>query len=65
MPTTVIGLEKWLQERWLEKEKILEAFYTEKEELPQTGALPTGIRSVLPLQYFCLVKFFEPNFCPH
>ena len=28
LPTTYIGLEKWLEERWRDKEAALEHFYT-------------------------------------
>eukprot|EP00096_Caligus_rogercresseyi_P003892 TRINITY_DN1771_c1_g1_i1.p1 TRINITY_DN1771_c1_g1~~TRINITY_DN1771_c1_g1_i1.p1 ORF type:complete len:392 (+),score=100.38 TRINITY_DN1771_c1_g1_i1:76-1251(+) len=32
IPTTLIGLEKWLLELWREKEKYLEGFYSKKDD---------------------------------
>jgi len=57
MPTTVVGLEKWLQERWADKEKALEAFYTEGHSLSASSSLPQDVRPVLPLQYFSLAAW--------
>jgi len=34
LPTTYVGLEKWLEERWREKEARLEGFHTERISFP-------------------------------
>ena len=36
MPTTVVGLEKWLQELWRDKEQALDALY--KQGIAQQAA---------------------------
>ena len=36
MPTTVVGLEKWLQEIWRDKEQALDALY--KQGIAQQAA---------------------------
>ena len=58
VPTTLVGLEKWLQELWREKEAALANFYLEGQQpflAAQAGQwLP---RRALPLQYLSLAAW--------
>jgi len=51
LPTTFIGLEKWLQELWREKDVFLQNFY---KEGVRTSSRP---QLVFPLQYLSLVAW--------
>jgi len=50
VPTTVVGLEKWLQEIWRDKEQALDALY--KQGIAQQAA-----RKPIPLQYLSLASW--------
>ena len=57
LPSTYIGLEKWLEERWRDKENALEQFYTNPQQfvfptLSPSHQLP---RQMTQLQPLCLV----------
>ena len=58
LPTTYIGLEKWLQELWREKDQILDNFYTEKIRMPMSSNRQGLPQTIWPLQYVSLFSWF-------
>jgi len=54
VPSTYVGLEKWIQEIWRDKEKLLERFAATKEFIPisQEQRFPVRMKTLQPL---CLV----------
>ena len=57
LPTTFIGLEKWLQECWREKDQMLEHVYKERVRMPVTSSRQNGPMKTLPMQYVSLVAW--------
>ncbi|XP_023319759.1 lysocardiolipin acyltransferase 1 isoform X2 [Eurytemora carolleeae] len=57
VPSTFVGLEKWIQEVWRDKEKLLERFQETKEFIPltQEQRLPCRTQTLQPM---CLVAWF-------
>ena len=55
VPTTLIGLEKWLQEVWREKERRLKLFFEDDDPTAALG--PSKPSRVLPLQYVALAAW--------
>lgn len=56
LPTTYIGLEKWLEERWRDKETALEHFYTNPAfNFPTLSPSQLAPRPLTLLQPLCLV----------
>ena len=56
LPTTYIGLEKWLEERWRDKEAALEHFYTNPAfNFPSLTSAQLSPRPLTLLQPLCLV----------
>jgi len=57
LPTTFIGLEKWLQELWRDKDQLLETVYKERVRMPLSSARQNGPQKTIPLQYVSLVAW--------
>ena len=57
LPTTFIGLEKWLQELWRDKDQLLEKVYKERVRMPVTSSRQNGPQKTLPLQYVSLAAW--------
>ena len=58
LPTTYIGLEKWLQELWREKDSLLETVYKEEKiKMPHSKS-----QLILPLQYVSLAAWLTFTF---
>jgi len=57
LPSTYIGLEKWLEERWRDKENALDQFYTNPQQFvfPTVAASHQLPRKMTQLQPLCLV----------
>ena len=56
LPNTFIGLEKWLEERWRDKEVALEHFYTNPAfTFPSLTSSQLRARPLTLLQPLCLV----------
>jgi len=51
VPTTYVGLEKWMEELWREKEKLLDHFHQTKEFIPisQDQRIPCRIKTLQPM----------------
>jgi hypothetical protein len=58
IPTTFIGLEKWLQELWREKDQLLENVYNEGLRFPANSSRQILPQPILPLQYVTLFAWF-------
>ena len=58
VPTTWIGLEKWLQEVWREKDHMLNNIYKEGKKFPALNFRQHRPQIILPLQYLSLLAFF-------
>jgi len=54
LPSTYVGLEKWLEERWREKEARLESFHTERTSFPAVNPTQLQPRPHSLLQPLCL-----------
>ena len=54
LPTTYIGLEKWLQELWREKDQLLENVYKERIRMPVSSSRQNGPMRTVPMQYISL-----------
>jgi len=54
LPSTYIGLEKWLEERWRDKELALNSFYTKNTTFPALSHSQLQPRPVTVLQPLCL-----------
>jgi hypothetical protein len=54
VPTTILGIERWLQELWRDKDQLLERFH--REGLPLSAATAIN-RPVLPLQILSLISW--------
>ena len=48
MPTTVVGLEKWLQELWRDKEQALDALY--KQGIAQQAARYRTLNNIMTIK---------------
>lgn len=69
VPTTIVGLEKWLQELWREKEQMLEKFHCGTDCEPASKSFQATMpgsndsrcrarpQQVLPLQMLSLVAW--------
>ena len=57
LPTTYIGLEKWLQELWRDKDQLLETVYKDRQRMPVSSARQQGPRPVFALQYVSLAAW--------
>ncbi|TRY78941.1 hypothetical protein TCAL_05003 [Tigriopus californicus] len=57
LPTTLLGLDKWLQERWNEKEQLLEKLYEQRLSFPAYSSQQTMPQPVLPFQYLTLIAW--------
>lgn len=57
VPTTWIGLEKWLQEVWREKDALLENVYDRRLKLPALTSRQHLPQPILPIQWVSLVAF--------
>ena len=57
IPTTWIGLEKWLQELWRSKDQLLENVYEKRWKFPALNSRQHLPQPVLPTQYLSLVAF--------
>jgi len=55
LPSTYVGLEKWLEERWREKEARLEGFHCDRVSFPASHSTQLQPRSHTLLQPLCLV----------
>ena len=58
VPTTWIGLEKWIQEVWREKDHMLNNIYKEGKKFPALNFRQHRPQIILPLQYLSLMAFF-------
>ena len=58
VPTTWIGLEKWLQELWRAKDQMLANVYGQKLKFPALSSKQHLPQPVLPSQYVVLFAFF-------
>ena len=57
VPTTWIGLEKWIQEVWREKEHMLNNIYKEGKKFPALNFRQHKPQVSLPLQYLSICAF--------
>uniref|UniRef100_A0A0K2SVC8 Lysocardiolipin acyltransferase 1like [Bombus impatiens] n=1 Tax=Lepeophtheirus salmonis TaxID=72036 RepID=A0A0K2SVC8_LEPSM len=64
IPTTLIGLEKWLLELWREKEKYLEIFYTtsKTENMNKSSSFKSGINHLHLSSLMAWALFFYITF---
>jgi hypothetical protein len=58
IPTTFIGLEKWLQELWRDKDQLLDNVYKEGIRFPASSSRQLQSQRILPLQYVTLFAWF-------
>ncbi len=69
LPTTLIGLDRWLQELWADKERLLAAFHGDSRYqdessspppppflFPASGQLQGRPRAIMPMQFLALVR---------
>jgi len=54
MPSTYVGLERWLEERWRDKEAALNLFYTHSTSFPALSHNQLHPRPATVLQPLCL-----------
>lgn len=54
IPSTYVGLEKWLEERWRDKEFALDSFYSKNTSFPALSHSQLQPRPVTVLQPLCL-----------
>lgn len=59
IPNTFIGLEKWLQELWREKDQLLDNVYNEGLRFPATSSRQILPQPALPLQYVAIFAWFS------
>ena len=57
VPTTWIGLEKWIQEVWREKDHMLSNVYNEGKKFPALNFRQHKPQLIIPLQYLSLFAF--------
>ena len=57
VPTTWIGLEKWIQEVWREKEHMLNNIYKEGKKFPALNFRQHKPQITLPFQYLSICAF--------
>eukprot|EP00090_Calanus_glacialis_P000224 TRINITY_DN10149_c0_g1_i1.p1 TRINITY_DN10149_c0_g1~~TRINITY_DN10149_c0_g1_i1.p1 ORF type:complete len:398 (-),score=86.22 TRINITY_DN10149_c0_g1_i1:165-1358(-) len=57
LPSTYIGMEKWLEERWRDKELALNSFYTKNTNFPALSHSQLHPRPITVLQPLCLAGF--------
>ena len=54
----MIGLEKWIQEVWREKDHMLNNIYKEGKKFPALNFRQHRPQIILPLQYLSVLAFF-------